>query len=206
MVQYFIFFLGEPATYWIWPACMVLLLFHHTYLHVSLWELTIIAKVASRMASSSSHSLSSVSTIGLTQRWINWHPRVQSMSALLQPDELCFPSFALVSLVMSNFMAEYVTGQIGLLILVAPWCVESPLLPTIVNMSEYISYQCLDCVRDVLKGWVLKGLPLLHLILWLLKTHAVQAWLLFLSLLGSDWCNSGVYTKCLTAMLERMAG
>ena len=58
------------------------------------------------------------------------------------------------------------------LILVAPCWMEAPLLPTILNMLGDIPWQCpiiIDLIMDALVGHVLKGLPYLHLSLWLLS-------------------------------------
>ena len=69
---------------------------------------------------------------------------------------------ALVPLVLSRFLAEHVKGHLRLLILVAPCWNEAPWLPTFLNMLA-------DLIMDVLVGQVLKGLPYLHLTLWLLS-------------------------------------
>ena len=45
-----------------------------------------------------------------------------------------FPPPALVPLVLSNFLAEYVKGQLRHLILVAPCWMEAPWLPAVLNM------------------------------------------------------------------------
>ena len=45
-----------------------------------------------------------------------------------------FPPPTLVPLVLSNFLAEHVRGQLRLLILVAPCWMEAPRLPTVLNM------------------------------------------------------------------------
>ena len=45
-------------------------------------------------------------------------------------------------------------------------------LPTVLNMLEDIPHQCpivKDLIMDVLLGWLLKGVALLHLTLWLLR-------------------------------------
>ena len=47
-----------------------------------------------------------------------------------------FPPHALVSLVLSRFFLEHVTGQFKLWILVVPCGMESPLLHTVLSMLE----------------------------------------------------------------------
>ena len=67
----------------------------------------------------------------------------------------------LFSLGLSRFLAEHVTGQLRLLILVVPCVMESLWLPIVLNMLEdilchfpIVTY--LD--KDVLIGQVIKGL------------------------------------------------
>ena len=83
-----------------------------------------------------------------------------------------FPPPVLVPLVMSMFLADHVKGQLRHLILVVPCWMEAPWLPTVLNMLADLPQWCLiikDLVMDVLVGQVLKGLPYLHLTLWLLS-------------------------------------
>ena len=83
-----------------------------------------------------------------------------------------FPSPALVPLVLFKFLAEHVKGQLRHMILVAPCWMEAPWLPTVLNVLADIFQQCLvikDLVVAVLVGQVFKGLPYLHLSLWLLS-------------------------------------
>ena len=83
-----------------------------------------------------------------------------------------FPSPALVPLVLSRFLAEHVTGQFRLLILVAPCWMEAHGLPRVLNMLADIPWCCpivKDLIMDVSLGQVLKGLTYLHLTLWLLR-------------------------------------
>ena len=83
-----------------------------------------------------------------------------------------FPPHALVPLVLSKFLAEHVKGQLRQLIQVAPCWMEGPWLPTVLNMLADIPQWCpiiKDLIVDVLVGQVLKGLPYLHLTLWLLS-------------------------------------
>ena len=73
---------------------------------------------------------------------------------------------ALVSLFLSKFHAEHVTGQLRLLIVVAPFWMEAPWLPTVLSMLEDFPHWCpivQNLIMDVLVYWVLKGLPSLHL-------------------------------------------
>ena len=83
-----------------------------------------------------------------------------------------FPPSALVPLVLSKFLAEHVKGQLRQLILVVPCWMEAPWLPTILNMLADVPQWCpiiKDLMVDVSVGQVLKGLPYLHLNLWLLN-------------------------------------
>ena len=83
-----------------------------------------------------------------------------------------FPPPALVPVVLSRVLVEHVKGQLRWLILVAPCWMEAPWLPTVLNMLADISQWCpiiKDLIMDVLVGQVLKGLPYLHLTLWLLS-------------------------------------
>ena len=58
-----------------------------------------------------------------------------------------FPSPALVPLVFSRFLAEHVTGQFRLLILVAPCWMEAPWLPTVPNiLDDYL--HCCHCKKS----------------------------------------------------------
>ena len=84
-----------------------------------------------------------------------------------------FPPPALVPLILSKFLTEHVKGQLRQLIVVAPCWMEAPWLPTVLNMLADIPWQWYpiikDLVMDVSVGQVLKGLPYLHLTLWLLR-------------------------------------
>ena len=71
-----------------------------------------------------------------------------------------FPPPALVPLVLSNFLAEHVNGQLRHLILVTPCWIEAPWLTTILNMLADVPWQCpiiKDLIVDVAVGQVLKG-------------------------------------------------
>ena len=88
--------------------------------------------------------------------------------------KLCyvFPPPALVPLVLAKFWVEHIKGQLICLILVAPYWMEAPWLPTVLNMLAGIPLQCSiikDLIVDVSVGLVLKGLPYLDLTLWLLS-------------------------------------
>ena len=83
-----------------------------------------------------------------------------------------FPPPASVSLVLSKFQAEHVTGNSRHLILVAPCWMEALWLPTVLNMLADISQCCSvikDLIMDVSVGQVLKVLLHLHLTLWLIR-------------------------------------
>ena len=70
------------------------------------------------------------------------------------------------------FLAEGVKGQLRLLILVMPCWMEVPWVLTVLNMFADVLQHCpieKDPIMDVLVGHVLKGLPYLHLTLWLLR-------------------------------------
>ena len=142
---------------------MVLLLFQHTYLPISMWKLTIKRKVISKMAPASSHSSGYVSTVGSTKggsvgilkyQWMSapFHFGQPTTSGTLQVEcfqppldtlgELCFLLFPLLHLVLSKFLVEHVTGQFTLLILVTPWQMEAPCLPTVLSILEDTPHQC----------------------------------------------------------------
>ena len=79
---------------------------------------------------------------------------------------------ALVPQVLSKFLAEHVKGQLRQLILLAPCWMETPWLPTVLNMLADVPQWCpiiKDLIMNVLIGQVLKGLPYLLLTLWLLS-------------------------------------
>ena len=83
-----------------------------------------------------------------------------------------FPLPALVPLILSKFLAEHVKGQLRQLILMAPCWMEAPWLPSVLNLLGDIPRWCpiiKDLILDVSVGQVLKGLPYLHLTLWLLS-------------------------------------
>ena len=93
------------------------------------------------------------------------HPWTFQVSYLLPPAAL-FPQ------VLSKFLVEHIKGQLRWLILVAPCWMEVPSLPTVLNMLADVPQQCQimkDLVMDASIAHVLKGLPYLHLTLWLLS-------------------------------------
>ena len=71
-----------------------------------------------------------------------------------------------------QFLAGHVTGQFRLLILMTPCWMGASWLPTVLNMLVDITYYCpivTNVVMDYSVDWLLKGLPLLHLTLWLCR-------------------------------------
>ena len=92
---------------------------------------------------------------------------------------LCVSSFSFISMILSQFMAKHVTGQFGLLILVAPCSIEVTWLSTVLNILIDIPHWCLnikDVVMDVLVVQVLKGLQSLHLTLGSLSGSGRGNW------------------------------
>ena len=152
----------------------------------------VIGKVGSRVAYSFWHSLGSLLTLASTWGGYVGVLTYQSLSALLhleesttfgslaiecfQPSlgiwgESCVSSFYISSLILCKFLVEHVTGQLKLLVLVVPCWMG-------VSLSSH-SPQCIQCslqcsivkniVLDVLVGWVLKDLTLLHLTFLVLR-------------------------------------
>ena len=83
-----------------------------------------------------------------------------------------FPLPALVPLVLSKFLVEHIKSQLRWLNLVTQYWMEVPWLLTVLNMLANVPWQCpiiKDLIMDVSVGQVLKGLPYLHLTLWLLS-------------------------------------
>ena len=71
-----------------------------------------------------------------------------------------------------HILAEHITSHLRFLILLAPCWMEASWLPTVLNMLVDVPYWCPiipDLMVAVSVGWVLKGLQLLHLTLWLLR-------------------------------------
>ena len=72
----------------------------------------------------------------------------------------------------SLFLAEKVTDQFRLLILVASCLMKASWLPTVLSMLADSHHWCpiiKDLIMDVSVSWVLKRLHLQHLTLWLLR-------------------------------------
>ena len=118
-----------------------------------------------------------------------------------------FPSPTLSPLVLSRFLVEHVKDQLRHLILLAPCWMEAAWLHTVLNMLADVLQECpiiKDLVMDVLVGHMLKGLPYLHLTIWLLTDVCYTDRVLFFSLLGSGGGNSSIYVKVLPAVLEGM--
>ena len=59
------------------------------------------------------------------------------------------PPAALVPLVLSNFLAEHVTGQFRLMILMEPCWMEASWLPTVLDMSEDVPWHS-PVVKDLI--------------------------------------------------------
>ena len=141
MVQYLSFFPDLPATYIIGLTSMVLLLFQHSFLPISMWKPSIFpGEVGPRVASSMSHYPSSLPTLGSTLGCICWLPHILinvnfiTLEKMLPPGALglnafnhpwkfqvsyAFPSTASIPLVLSKFLLEHVTNQFRFLF---QWC------------------------------------------------------------------------------------
>ena len=157
---------------------MVLLLFQHTsYPSECGSRLSIMEKVGSRVASSSMHSTGSISTLESTTGglWASSHTNQSQFYFTMENPLLLgalrlnafnhpwiyqvtyvFPPPALVTLFLSKFQTEHVTGQFKCLILVAPCWKEVPWPPTVLNMLEDIPHWCpivKSLVMDDLVGW-----------------------------------------------------
>ena len=82
---------------------------------------------------------------------------------------------------------------------------EACLLPTVLNMLADVPRSCpiiKDLIVDVLAGLVLKGLPYLHLSLWLLRDVCCTYRVLFLSLSGQWQWQLEHQCQRLPAILE----
>ena len=114
---------------------------------------------------------------------------------------------AVVPLVLSKFVAEHITGQFRLFILVGPCWIEAPWLPKVLNTLEDIPHCCpiiKILVMDILIDQVLKGLSSLHLIIWLLRDVCCADKGSFLRLTGSGRGYLSMHNNSLPAMFERM--
>ena len=103
-----------------------------------MWKPIIMAEVDSRMASSSSHSSSSVSTLVTTGSGFVGILMYQSLAALLHPGESttsgtlgfeCFQPF--LDLSGKLYISKHVMGQFRLIIPVAPFKIQGPLFPKV---------------------------------------------------------------------------
>ena len=102
-------------------------------------------------------------------------------------------------------LAEHITGQFRLLILVVPCLMEAPWLPTVLNLLADIPWHCPvinDLVMDVSVGQVLKHLLYLHLTLWLLSDMCYGDRFFFLSLSGGGRINLSIFNEGLPAVSE----
>ena len=190
--------------------------------HCGRW-LSITEKVGSRVASPSSHSSGLMSTsfqpeVGLLAS--SFASQCQHYYGLENPLTLwamvlnafnhtwtchvsyVFPSTPLVLRVLSKFLEEHITGQFRLLILVALCCREAPWLSTFFGILEDIPHSChhKNVIMDVSVDQVVKGLPLLHFTLWLLRDLQYTDKVLLLCLSGCDevtWVSTTkVYQQC----------
>ena len=83
---------------------------------------------------------------------------------------------------------------------------EAPWFPTVLNMLADVPWQCpiiKDVFMDVLVRHVLKDLPYLHLMLWLLRDVCYTV-VIFPSLSGSGRGKLSIYVKGLLTVLEGM--
>ena len=115
-----------------------------------------------------------------------------------------FPPPALIPLVLSKFLAEHITSKLRFLSLVSPCWMESIWLPTVLNMLEDVPVQCpiiKDFIMDVSVCWLLRGLPLLHLIFSCSDMCVVQTGVfssVFQSVAGMTLASTTkVYQQCL---------
>ena len=223
------FLSGWPARYLVWLTSMVLLLFQHTFLPISIWMLIIYSRVGCFQSGIFSlRWLKQLFTFGVYQRWTCWHPPIPLNASIFTPcnSTICWslgveclqPSLDISGklCVSSSHISSSSTVQVSgrtcqrstprLLIMVAPcWMEESPWLPTVLNILADIPWQCpiiKDLIMEVLVGHVLKGLPYLNLMLWLLRDVcytdkgslplSARQW----------WGNFSIYIKGLLAVLE----
>ena len=180
---------------------MVLLLFQHTFLPISMWRPIICpgvrwfqSGISPQVAQAAFHLWGLPEVDLLPSSCTTQCQCYYTMESPLPPGDCglnafnhpwmfqvsyVFPSPTLVPLVLSKFLAEYFKGQLKLLILVVPCWMEVPWLPTVLNMLADIPWQCpiiKDLIMDVLVGHGLKGLLFLHLTLWLLRDVSYTDW------------------------------
>ena len=111
------------------------------------------------MAYPSLHSSASISSWGVNQRWICWHPHISINISIIRPWKIHFlwkPWGWMLSTTLGHIMwimcflllhhscsFVQVSGRkFVLLILVAPCWMEVPWLPTVLSMLEDIPHQC----------------------------------------------------------------
>ena len=187
-------FLSRLACRTLCLTTKVSLLFKHSFLPISMWQLIICPREGCFWSGIFFLTLPKLHfNFGVYQRWISWHPHVPSSVSSITPLKLLplwalglngfshpwmfqvsyvFPPPALVPLVLPKFLAEHVGGQLRLLTLVAPCWMEAPWLPTVLNMLEDAPQHCpviKGLIMDVLVGQALWALPYLHLTLWILR-------------------------------------
>ena len=80
-----------------------------------------------------------------------------------------FPPSTSVRLLLSKFLAEHVKGQMNQLILVASHWIEAPQSSQHVGRNSSVVSHHKNLLMLVSVDHVLKGLPYLHLTLWLLR-------------------------------------
>ena len=164
------------------------LLFHHTFLPISMWKLFICHRDNCFLV------WHLFSHIPCAKFWLWGHPEVdlleswhtfqcQHYYALASPTtsgglgvggiqsslryqvNYVFPPSPLIPLVLSKFLVEHVAVWFRLLILVVLCWMEASWLPTVPNMLADIPWHCpviQDLVMDVSVGQVHRGLPYLH--------------------------------------------
>ena len=176
MVQCLLFFSGWTTRYWVWLTSIVLLLFQHTFLPISMWMLIICPGVSCFQSGTFFlRWLKWLLTFAAYQRWICWHPphttqfqHYYTLKILLPLGALGLNAFndpsvlqvsyafyppALVPLVLSKFLTEHVKGQLRLLILVAPCWMEAPWLPTVLSILADVPRHC----------------PIIKILLWMFQ-------------------------------------
>ena len=147
-----------------------------------------------------------MSFLGKANCCANSHSKLQRLCCVIQSDMLTVYHSPTHLFSPVHFSISALC-QLRLLILVAPCWMEASWLPTVLNILADIPGHCpiiKDLIMDVSVGYVLKGLPYLHLTHWLLRDVCCGDRVLFLSLSGSDMGNSSIYIEGLAAVLEGM--
>ena len=145
-------------------------------------------KVGSRMTSFSSHGSHNILTLGSMRDgllvsshtdqchcytpWRNhclWEPWGSVLSTIL--GYIRWDMVFLLPILLLKFLAEYVACELKFLFLMhlVGWRLHFPQFSTCWKIFLIFCSLVKDWIRDVLVGWVLKGLPSLHLTLWLLR-------------------------------------